>query len=68
MSADDYRKAGCTGKKTYGFTQAKQLAHKVSQRHDEPMQHYHCTWCHGWHLGQPNRAGKRKRRAETITE
>lgn len=62
MSQSDFEAAACTGKKTYVFQHARRLARDVSRRHDEPMQHYHCTWCKGWHIGQPKRAGKRRRK------
>lgn len=57
----DFQASSCTGKKTYNFQHARRVAKNVSQRHDEPMQPYHCSWCHGWHIGQPARSGKRGR-------
>ena len=60
---EEFRKAGCTGKKVYSFARAKSLARAVSQRHDEPMEHYHCTWCHGWHIGRSSNAGRRRKKA-----
>ncbi len=62
----DFEASGCTGKKTYSFVRAKGLAREVSRRHDEPMQHYHCTWCKGWHIGRPKRQGKRNQRIKEI--
>lgn len=62
MSADDFRNAACTGKKTYSFVRARRLAREVSQRHDEPLQPYHCTFCHGWHIGRPGGKGRKPKR------
>ena len=64
----DFQAAACSGKKTYDCQHARRVAKNVSRRHDQPMQPYHCTWCHGWHIGQPGRAGrgqqsKRKQKA-----
>ena len=50
-----FEQAACSGKKTYNFQHARRVASNVSRRHDEPMQPYHCTFCHGWHVGQPGR-------------
>lgn len=59
---DDMRASACTGKKTYTLARARSVARDVSRRHDEPMQPYHCTFCHGWHVGQPG--GKRRRQQQ----
>lgn len=64
MSSDDFKHAGCTGKQTYSFERARSLAKQVSRRHDEPMQPYHCTFCHGWHLGTPHAGMKPIKRQE----
>lgn len=64
--AADFEQAACTGKKTYGFQHARRLAREVSRRHDEAMEHYHCVWCRGWHIGRRNPAGKRRRKQKDI--
>lgn len=71
MSArdDDWKASACTGKQSYSLTRARQLARAVSRRHDEPMQAYHCPFCHGWHVGHPRqerRSEKRRRRHEEF--
>lgn len=67
LQAEDFEAAGCQGKKTYSFARAKNLARDVGRRHDEPMQHYHCTFCKGWHIGRPKRSKRmRKMAAESI--
>ena len=65
-SRNDFQASSCTGKKTYSVSRAKRLAREVSRRHDEPMQAYHCTFCHGWHLGRPG--GKRRKHQQEKIE
>jgi hypothetical protein len=43
---------GPCAKRVYGSkTTAKKLARRVNQSGREKVQPYHCTRCHGWHLG-----------------
>jgi len=60
MSVADHKAAGCSGKKTYRFSRARSLAKEVGRRHEEAMQHYHCAFCNGWHIGR-RATGKRRR-------
>ncbi len=71
MSADEgWKASACTGKQSYSIGRARELARKVSQRHDEPMQAYHCPFCHGWHVGRARakRVEKRRRRKEGLNQ
>lgn len=40
-----------TAKATYGYVQARCHAVIASRKYDQPMQHYRCALCSGWHVG-----------------
>jgi hypothetical protein len=61
------------GKRTYASkTVARKLAKRVNDSGKSRVHPYHCTKCHGWHLGTADfyaqsRAVRRKRRSVTET-
>jgi hypothetical protein len=63
---DDFRASACTGKQAYSIVRARELARAVSRRHDEPMQAYHCVFCHGWHVGHPRQARVAREKAQRV--
>lgn len=50
--------ASCNGKKALNFSEAKRQAKNLSRFTDTPSHHYHCTFCHAWHVGASNRMGR----------
>lgn len=53
--------AACSGKKLYLTPVDAQRAAKSMRRHlGCRMAHFHCTHCHGWHIGN-NTAPRRPR-------
>lgn len=52
INAQQRRVAGCEGKRRWdSFTEARNAASSASRNNGEPMAAYHCTLCHGFHIG-----------------
>ena len=46
---------GPCGKRTYANEAiGRKLARRINEAGKERVHPYHCTRCHGWHLGTPN--------------
>lgn len=53
---------GTCGKRIYPKKQvAKMLARRVNDSGKERVHPYHCTRCHGWHLGTPGGPNNERR-------
>lgn len=60
---------GPCGKRIYDCLRvARKLARRVNDSGRENVQPYHCTRCHGWHLGTPRGATSKKGRARPRNE
>lgn len=46
------RASGCEGKRRWdGFTEARNAASSAARNNGEAMAAYHCSFCHGFHIG-----------------
>lgn len=64
MSRSDKRASGCEGKKVFTYSESRRNAKMLNRYHDEQQHHYHCTFCHGWHVGSANRWERKARKVE----
>lgn len=48
--------SGCLGKQLFTSPQlAREVARRTSRSHGDPVQHYRCAACDGWHVGGKNK-------------
>lgn len=58
---------GPCGKRIYpSKSVGKKLARRVNQSGRERAMPYHCTKCHGWHIGSQGEWHRTRRRPKTL--
>jgi hypothetical protein len=52
LNSRQRRASGCKGKRRWdGFTEARNAASSAARNNGEAMAAYHCSFCHGFHIG-----------------
>ena len=60
---NEFGMAQCAGKERFtSFNRAKNVAKRVSARHDAPYDPYPCHYCGGFHIGRSDRRRQRSRK------
>lgn len=58
---DDRRVPSCHGKRLYAdLPKAREMAKRTNNDRDARVAPYHCTRCHGWHVGEASTRDRRK--------
>ena len=51
----------CSGKRLYpDLPTAREMARRTNNDRDARVAPYHCTRCHGWHVGEADTKDRRK--------